>query len=88
MELVSLGSDRTDLIYRMARPRAAKDQAALMAMEGNFRQVLMDDGGVLIKLAAADARERAAGRSAEPTVPASATRNLSEPTPSGGAPIA
>jgi hypothetical protein len=84
MELVGRSPDQTDLIYRMARSSSAKDRDALAAMEDYFRQVLVDDGGVLIELAAADARERAAGRSAEPDVPASAARNLSEPTTSAG----
>jgi hypothetical protein len=84
MELVGRSPDQTDLIYRMARSSSAKDRDALAAMEDYFRKVLVDDGGILIELAAADARERAAGRSAEPDVPASAARNLSEPTTSAG----
>jgi hypothetical protein len=78
-ELVARSPSRTDLVYRMARPRSPKDQDALAAMEDYFRQILSRDGAVLIDLATADARERAAGRSAEPDVPTGAARNLSEP---------
>jgi hypothetical protein len=84
MELVAHGPDQTDLVWRMAPPRSEKDQRALAAMEDHLREVLMHDGAVLAELAVADARERAAGRAAEPDVPASAARNLSEPLPTAG----
>jgi len=80
-ELLERGANRTDLIYRMARPTSASDRDALAAMEDYFRQALTRDGAVLIDLAAADARERSAGRPVEPEVPVSAARNLSEPMP-------
>ena len=88
MELIARSPDQTDLVWRMARPSSAKDQRALAAMEDQLRQVLMHDGAVLIELAAADAMERAAGRAAEPDVPASATRHLSEPITAAGPPDA
>jgi hypothetical protein len=48
----------------------------------------MRDSASLIELAAADARERAAGRAAEPDVPASTARHLSAPMAVAGGPIA
>lgn len=87
-ELIARGSERTDLVYRMARPRSARDQEALVAMEGYLRQVLMQDGAVLIELAAADASDRAAGRSVEPDVPVGAARHVSGPMSSDARPIA
>ena len=48
----------------------------------------MRDSAALIELAAADARERAAGRVAEPDVPATAARHLSEPLIAAAGPIA
>ena len=55
-------------------------------MEGQFRTAVVRDSATLIELAAADAAERAAGRSTEPDVPASATRHLSEPAEATGDP--
>ena len=49
---------------------------------------MVQDGATLIELAAADAAERAAGRDAEPDVPASIARHLSAPLPATGGPIA
>ena len=56
-------------------------------MEDYFRQLLTRDGAVLIDLATADARERAAGRSVEPDVPTGAARYLSEPMFADGGPV-
>ena len=78
-ELIERGPDQTDLVYRVARPRSLKDRLILQAMEGQFRTAVMRDSATLIELAAADAAERAAGRAAEPDVPASTARHLSEP---------
>ena len=47
----------------------------------------MRDSATLIELAAADARERAAGRGEEPEVPAGTGRHLSEPLIPTGGPI-
>ena len=79
MELIARGPDQTDLVYRVARPRSIKDRLILQAMEGPFRAAVMRDSATLIELAAADAAERAAGRAAEPDVPASTARHLSAP---------
>ena len=78
-ELVARSVDRTDVVYRMARPHSAKDRRALAAMEDQLRAVLLHDGAVLVEMATADVRERQADRSAEPDIPQSATRHLSEP---------
>jgi hypothetical protein len=86
MELIARGPDQTDLVYRVARPRSLKDRLILQAMEGQFRTAVVRDSATLIELAAADAAERAAGRSTEPDVPVSATRHLSEPVEATGDP--
>jgi hypothetical protein len=88
MELIARGPDQTDLVYRVARPRSVKDRLILQTMEGQFRASVKRDGGSLIELAAADARERAAGRATEPDVPATAARHLSAPVSAAGGPIA
>ncbi len=88
MELIARGSDRTDLVYRVARPRSLKDRLILQAMEGQFRKTVVRDSATLIELAAADARERAAGRGEEPAVLAGTGRHLSEPLLRVGGPIA
>jgi len=88
MELIARGPDQTDLVYRVARPRSIKDRLILQAMEGPFRASVMRDGASLIELAEADALERAAGRDAEPDVPASTARHLSKPMVVAGGPIA
>jgi hypothetical protein len=88
MELIARGPDQTDLVYRVARPRSVKDRLILQTMEGQFRASVKRDGASLIELAAADARERAAGRAAEPDVPATTARHLSAPVSAAGGPIA
>ncbi len=88
MELIERGPDQTDLVQRVARPRSIKDRLILQAMEGQFRKAVMRDSTTLIELATADAAERAAGRAAEPDVPASTGRHLSEPLIPAGGPIA
>ena len=50
--------------------------------------IVLAAGWGLATLAAADAAERAAGRDAEPDVPASIARHLSAPLPATGGPIA
>jgi hypothetical protein len=87
-ELIARGPDQTDLVYRVARPRSLKDRLILQAMEGQFRTAVVRDTATLIELAAADAAERAAGREAEPDVPASTARHLSAPMAAAGGPIA
>jgi hypothetical protein len=57
-------------------------------MERPFRTSIIRDGESLVALAAADARERAAGRAAEPDVPASGARHLTQPVVAAGGPIA
>jgi len=52
-----------------------------------LRGVLTSGAAALIDLAAADAAERAAGREAEPDVPASTARHLSSPVTAAGGPI-
>jgi hypothetical protein len=88
MELMARGPDQTDLVYRVARPRSLKDRLILQAMERQFRTAVVRDSATLIELAAADAAERAAGREAEPDVPASTARHLSAPLTAAGGPIA
>jgi hypothetical protein len=78
-ELIERGPDRTDLVLRVARPRSMKDRLILQAMERSFRASMKRDGESLVELAAADARERAAGRATEPDVPASGARHLTQP---------
>jgi hypothetical protein len=85
LELIERGPDRTEMVLRVARPRSVKDRLILRALEGPFRASMMRDGESLVELAAADGRERAAGRAAEPAVPASSARHLTEPA---GGPIA
>ena len=87
-ELIARGPDQTDLVYRVARPRSLKDRLILQAMEGHFRTAVVRDSATLIELATADAAERAAGRAAEPDVPASTTRHMSAPLAAPGGPIA
>jgi uncharacterized protein YndB with AHSA1/START domain len=88
LELVERGPDRTDMVLRVARPRSLKDRLMLQAMERPFRASIMRDGESLVALAAADARERAAGRAAEPDVPASGARHLTHPVMAAGGPSA
>ena len=87
-ELIERGPAETDLVYRVARPHSLKDRLILQAMEGQFRTAVVRDSTTLIELAAADAAERAAGRVAEPDVPASTARYLSTPVTASGGPIA
>jgi hypothetical protein len=88
MELIERGPEQTDLVQRVARPRSIKDRLILQAMEGQFRKAVMHDSASLIELAAADARERAAGRAEEPGVPAGTARHLSEPVVAASGSIA
>lgn len=88
MELIERGADQTDLVQRVARPRSIKDRLILQAMEGQFRKAVMHDSASLIELAAADAKERAAGLGEESRVPAGTSRHLSEPLIPAGGPIA
>jgi Protein of unknown function (DUF2652) len=83
-ELMERGADRTDLVYRVARPRSLKDRLILQAMEGQFRTAVMRDSATLVELAAADAAERAEGRATEPDVPATMDRHLSAPLRAAG----
>jgi hypothetical protein len=87
MELIAHGPDQTDMVLRVARPRSLKDRLILQAMVGPFRASVERDGAMLVELAAADAKERAAARADEPDVPASSARHLSAPLITGG-PIA
>lgn len=87
-ELIARGPDQTDLVYRVARPRSLKDRLILQAMEGQFRTAVVRDSATLIELATADAAERAAGRAAEPDVPASTARHMSAPLAAPGGQIA
>lgn len=79
MELVAHAPDQTDIVYRMARPRSAKDRNILEAMWGGLEVMLTSMAEPLIELASADALERAADRQAEPEVPAGTARHLSAP---------
>jgi uncharacterized protein YndB with AHSA1/START domain len=88
MELVAHAPDRTDLVYRMARPRSTKDRRVLEAMWDPLRAILTSTAATLIGLAGADAAERAAAREAEPDVRASSARHLMAPVAAGGGPIA
>jgi hypothetical protein len=88
MELIARGPQQTDLVWRLARPRSAKDRLILQAMVMPLRGSIMRDSAALSELAAADARERAEGRAAEPDAPASAARHILEPLIATGGPIA
>ena len=83
MELIPRG-DLTDIVWRVGRPRSAKDRLILKAMEGEFRRNVGRDMAQLVPLAEADAALRAAGRADEPPVPVSAGRFITEPV---GGPI-
>lgn len=87
-ELVAHGPDHTDLVYRMARPRSAKDRSVLEAMLGPLRTILTSTATTLIELAGADASERAAAREAEPDIPASSARYRALPLPADAGPLA
>jgi hypothetical protein len=78
-ELLARGPDKTDLVYRVARPRSLKDRLTVQAFERQFRTDIVRDSATLIELAAADAAERAAGRAAEPEVPTGTARHV-QPT--------
>jgi hypothetical protein len=86
-ELIARAADHTDLVYRVAKPRAAKDRRVLEAMWDPLRAVLTSTASTLIELAGADARERAASRLTEPEAPPSVARYLSEPVTAAGEPI-
>jgi hypothetical protein len=88
MELIAHAPDQTDLVWRVARPRSVKDRLIVQALEVPLRTAIRRDSASLVELAAADARERAAGRATEPDVPASAARFLSEPLVAAVTPIA
>jgi hypothetical protein len=87
MELIAHGPDQTDLVYRAARPRTAKDRAILEAVMVPLRGVLTSEAAALIDLAAADAAERAAGREAEPDLPGGSARHLAAPMTAAPDPI-
>ena len=87
MELIARGPAQTELVFRLGRPRSAKDRRVVEAIWDQIRPGVERDGATLIELAAADAAERAAGREAEPDVPASTARHLSGPIASAGGPI-
>lgn len=88
LEIVERGPEEMAISWRVERPRSSKVRRALEAMAEPFRTMMMRDGAALIELAAADAREREAARTAEPDIPASAARYLSQPQTAAGAPIA
>ena len=88
MELITRGPDRTDLVWRMARPRSVKDRLIAQAMILPLRKSIVRDSASLIELAASDAKQRAAGLGEEPGVPAGTSRHLSEPLNPAGGPIA
>ena len=70
------------------RPRSAKDRRVVEAIWDQLRASSSEHSATLIELAAADAAERAAGRQAEPDVPASTARHLAAPVTAAGGPIA
>lgn len=86
-QLIAHGPGRTDLVYRMARPRSAKDRSVLEAMEEPMRAMLTSTAAPLIELAGADAAARAAARSDEPELPRTTARHLTAPVPTAGGPI-
>jgi hypothetical protein len=87
MELIARGPAQTDLVFRLKRPRSAKDRRVVEAIWDQIRPGIEHDSATLIELAAADAAERAAGREAEPDIPASTARHLSAPVMLPGGPI-
>jgi hypothetical protein len=87
-ELIAHALDRTDLVYRMARPRSVRDRRVLEAMLDPLRAMLTSTAAMLIELAGADAAGRAAAREAEPYVPASSARHLAAPVVAASGPIA
>jgi uncharacterized protein YndB with AHSA1/START domain len=84
MELFERGPTQTDLVFRLERPRSAKERRTLEAIWGQIRPGVEQDGARLTELAAADAAERAAGRADEPDVPLRAARHLPAHTPDAG----
>jgi len=88
MELIARGPAQTEVAFRTKRPRSAKDRIIAEGIWDQIRPGVVRDGATLIELAAADAAERAAGREAEPDVPASTARHLSAPVAATGGPIA
>jgi uncharacterized protein YndB with AHSA1/START domain len=88
MELLDRGPSETDIVWRLGRPRSTKDRLVMELIWGKIRPGIEHDSATLIELAAADAGERAAGRQAEPDVPASTARHLSAPVAASSAPIA
>ena len=87
MELIARGPALTDVAFRLKRPRSAKDRLIAEGIWDQIRPGIERDGATLVELAAADATERAAGREAEPVVPASIARHLSAPLRTAAEPI-
>ena len=71
--------DGTNIVWRVGRPRAAKDRLILAATTGQFRKNLERDMAGLRPLLEADAAARAAAGAQEPAVPATEARHLTEP---------
>jgi len=88
MELIARGPSETDVAFRLKRPRSAKDRLIAEGIWDQIRPGVERDGAILVELAAADAAQRAAGREAEPDVPASIARHLSTPVRTAVGPIA
>jgi hypothetical protein len=78
MELVA-HDDTTDIVWRVARPKSAKDRLIIKAMEGSFRTGMARDMALLVPLVEVDAAARASSSADEPPVPESAARHLTEP---------
>ena len=88
MELIARAPSETDVAFRLKRPRSAKDRLIAEGIWDQIRPGVERDGAILVELAAADAAQRAAGREAEPDVPASIARHLSTPVRTAVWPIA
>lgn len=69
----------TDIVWRLARPRSAKDRLILKAVEGEFRKSVERDMANLRPLVEAEANLVADAAIAEPVVTAGAARFLTEP---------
>jgi uncharacterized protein YndB with AHSA1/START domain len=83
--LTDLGDGRTHLEFRLARPRARKDRAVTESIASDLDTAIGADIAALVPLAAAAAKGAAAAAlPAEPDLPVSRGRMVTEPMTSAG----
>ena len=84
-QLTDLGDGRTDLVFRLARPRPKKDQAMAERIFSTLDAIIEADMVALAAVVAAAAKAATAPElPAEPDLPASRNRMVTEPMSRAG----